>query len=217
MPKRVTEPTTSGLVGYARVSRLDQNLDLQEQALKRFGCFKIFTDKASGKNSDRPGLLEALDFLREGDTLVVWKLDRLGRTVADLIKILDGLKDRGIKFRSLSEQINTESPAGRMFFQMIAMFAEFERNLNVERTHAGLAVARAQGRVGGRKHKLDEKKVDQAVALLTATPPQKFKDVCRLIECSPRTLRRRLTERKVNLASLTTAHLPIGSGSARHV
>lgn len=217
---------TTGLVGYARVSTLDQNLDMQEKALKQFRCLKIFTDRASGKSMERPGLEEALAFLREGDTLVVWKLDRLGRSLQDLIGILDELKKRGIKFHSLQEQINTDSAAGRMFFQMIGTFAEFERNLISERTHNGLAAARAQGRVGGRKPKLTAERVAQARALLSASPPTKFIAVCVLLKCSPRTLRRGMEEfpaidesqsKTVKPGSVITAPPPRGTGAQRHV
>jgi DNA invertase Pin-like site-specific DNA recombinase len=187
-------PQTTGLVGYARVSTLEQSLALQETALKKAGCLKIFTDVASGKRADRPGLEDVMKFLREGDTLVVWKLDRLGRSVQHLIEILDVLHGRGIGFRSLQENIHTESAAGRMFFQLIAVFAEFERELIRERTRAGLAIARAQGKLGGRPPVLNDKKVAQARALLQANPPTPFKDVCRTLNCSPRTLRRRLAE-----------------------
>jgi DNA invertase Pin-like site-specific DNA recombinase len=198
--------TTTGRVGYARVSTLDQNLDLQEKALKRFHCLKIFTDRASGKNMERPGLEEALSFLRAGDTLVVWKLDRLGRSLPDLIKTIDDLKKRGVKFHSIEEQINTDTAVGKMFFQMVGVFAEFERNLISERTHNGLAAAREHGRVGGRKPKLNAAKVAQARALIHATPPTKFIDVCRLLGCSPRTLRRGMEDFPPPVA---TSHPPL--------
>jgi DNA invertase Pin-like site-specific DNA recombinase len=226
--RRIVPAVTTGLVGYARVSTLDQNLAMQEKALKQSRCLKIFTDRASGKNMERPGLDEALKFLREGDTLVVWKLDRLGRSLQDLIKILDDLTKRGIKFQSLQEHITTDTAAGRMFFQMIGTFAEFERNLISERTHNGLAAARAHGRVGGRKAILNSEKVAQARALLTATPPTKFIDVCRLLQCSTRTLRRGLYEFpqldvvesqptiKPGRVTRTTAPPPRDAGAQRH-
>jgi DNA invertase Pin-like site-specific DNA recombinase len=189
-----SNPVTAGRVGYARVSTVDQNLDLQEKALKREGCLKIFTDRASGKREDRPGLAELMHFLRAGDTLVVWKLDRLGRDLKHLIELVNELAERGVKFRSLTENIDTETAAGRMFFQMVGMFAEFEREQNRERTMAGLAAARARGRLGGRKPKLDAEKIKQARALLKTDPPTKHVDVARILNCSLRTLRRGLAE-----------------------
>ena len=193
MPRRgITTPVTAGLVGYARVSTVDQNLDLQEQALTTAGCLKIFSDKASGKTADRPGLEELMHFLREGDTLVVWKLDRLGRSLQDLIRIIDDLHERGVKFRSLTESIDTSTAAGRMFLNLVGTFAEYERELNRERTMTGLASAKARGRKGGRKPKLDAEKIAQAVALRNSDPPTKFSAVCKLMNCSARTLRRAL-------------------------
>jgi DNA invertase Pin-like site-specific DNA recombinase len=213
MPKRIAQPVTAGLVGYARVSTADQSLDLQITALKKAGCMKIFTDVASGKRGDRPGLEELTHFLRAGDTLIVWKLDRLGRSLQHLIEIVNELRERGVTFCSLSERIDTDTAAGRMFFQLVGTFAEYERELIRERTNAGLAVARARGRKGGRKHVLDSKKIAQAHALLNATPPTAFMDVCRTLQCSPRTLRRRISETSQSLA---TSHPPPPAGTQRH-
>lgn len=156
------------LVGYARVSTDDQNLDLQTDALTGAGCGQLFTDQVSGAAADKAGLTEALAYLREGDTLVVWKLDRLGRTVKGLVELVDLLKARGIQFRSVTDGIDTSTPAGRFFFHMMAALAEMERDLIRERTNAGLAAARARGRLGGRKPKLDESKLDAARKLLDA-------------------------------------------------
>ncbi len=139
------------LIGYARVSTGDQNLDLQKNALIRAECDLIFEDMASGKNAQRPGLKKALRRLRNGDTLVVWKLDRLGRSVRDLITLVSNLQARGIHFRSLTDSIDTSTPAGRFFFHVMSALAEMERELIVERTRAGLAAAREQGRIGGRR------------------------------------------------------------------
>lgn len=156
------------LIGYARVSTNDQNLDLQLDALKSVGCGELFTDQVSGAAADKAGLTKALDYLREGDTLVVWKLDRLGRTVKGLVELVDLLKGRGIQFRSVTDGIDTSTPAGRFFFHMMAALAEMERDLIRERTNAGLAAARARGRLGGRKPKLDASKLDAAKKLLAA-------------------------------------------------
>ncbi|MDT6962245.1 recombinase family protein [Cupriavidus sp. SZY C1] len=138
------------IIGYARVSTVDQTLDLQRDALRAAGASDIYEDKASGKNADRPELLHCLRAIREGDTLVVWRLDRLGRNAQDLIRIVNDLAHRGVKLRSLKESIDTEGPAGKLVFHMFAVLAEFERELVRERTVAGLAAARARGRNGGR-------------------------------------------------------------------
>lgn len=191
MPKLVFQKEgTSARVGYARVSTLDQNLDLQEQALKRAGCMKIFTDVASGKRGERRGLIDTLKFLREGDTMVVWKLDRLGRSVQQLIEIIDDLDKRGVKFCSLSEHIDASTAAGRMFFQMVGMFAEYERELIRERTKSGLAAARARGRKGGRKPVLDKKKIEQGKILKLANTP--LAQIAATLGCSERTAGRYL-------------------------
>lgn len=148
----MTTPTTH-LIGYARVSTDDQEAQLQRDALTAAGCSRIFEDKASGKNLDRPELSAALDYLREGDVLVAWKLDRLGRSLIDLVGIVDGLRERGIGFKVLTgalSAVDTTSADGRLFFQIIAAMAEFERSLIKNRTKAGLEAAKAQGRTGGR-------------------------------------------------------------------
>ena len=158
-------------IGYARVSTDDQNLDLQLDALKKAGCSQLFTDQVSGAAAVKTGLEAALAYLREGDTLVVWKLDRLGRTVKGLVELADLLNSRGIQFRSLTDGIDTSTAAGRFFFHMMAALAEMERDLIHERTTAGLAAARARGRKGGRKLKLDDAKRDAARKLLEAGTP----------------------------------------------
>ncbi len=161
------------LIGYARVSTEDQNLEMQLRTLKDVGCKKVFTDKASGNASDRTGLKDALSHLREGDTLVVWKLDRLGRSVKGLVDLVLELESQHVHFRSLTDSIDTKTPAGRFFFHVMASLAQMERELIVERTRAGLNVARQQGRVGGRKRLMTEKKVSAARKLLAAgTPPR---------------------------------------------
>lgn len=154
--------------GYARVSTEDQNLDLQRDALKAARCDRVFEEKASGKSSARPKLEECLAALREGDTLVVWRLDRLGRSLSDLVRIVGDLKERGIGFESLNERIDTGSATGGLMFHVFAALAEFERNVIRERTQAGLAAARARGRAGGRKPKIGDKERREIQALYDA-------------------------------------------------
>lgn len=143
-------PSESDTLGYARVSTTDQDAQLQHDALTAAGCYRIFTDTASGSLQKRPELEKLLDQLRPGDTLVVWRLDRLGRSIRHLIDQLSELQDRGIEFRSLQENIDTTTSGGRLVFHIFASLAEFERDLITERTNAGLAAARARGRTGGR-------------------------------------------------------------------
>jgi DNA invertase Pin-like site-specific DNA recombinase len=138
------------LLGYARVSTTDQHPDLQVDALTQAGCYRVFTDCASGARTDRPQLTAVLDQLRPGDTLLVWKLDRLGRSLRHLVDTVTELADRGVGFRSLQESIDTTTPGGKLVFHVFAALAEFERDLVRERTTAGLAAARARGRIGGR-------------------------------------------------------------------
>lgn len=154
-------------IGYARVSTDDQNLDLQRDALLKAGCGTIYEEAASGKSADRPELEQCRKALRAGDTLVVWRLDRLGRSLPDLVQIVAELEQRGVGFESLTEKIETDSAAGRLVFHVFAALSEFERNLIRERTQAGLAAARARGRAGGRKPKLDDKQVREIRRLMT--------------------------------------------------
>src|SRR6187200_1319658 len=140
----------SMLVGYARVSTQEQDLALQLDALRAAGCAKVYEEKASGAQRERPELKAALDYVRKGDTLVVWKLDRLARSLKQLIETVELLEDRGIGFKSLTESIDTTTSGGRLIFHIFAALAEFERNIIRERTTAGLNAARARGRVGGR-------------------------------------------------------------------
>ena len=153
------------LIGYARVSTNDQNLDLQRDALKQAGCAKVFTDTVSGLKDERVGLGRAMDALRQGDSLVVWKLDRLGRSLSHLVQLVNDLKKMRIGFRSLQENIDTTSSIGKLVFHLFASLAEFEHDIIRERTVAGLASARARGRVGGRPKLLDAKKSAQALAM----------------------------------------------------
>ncbi len=153
-------------IGYARVSTKDQDLCLQFEALNQIGCDKIYEDKVSGTKASRKGLNLALEVLRDGDCLVVWKLDRLGRSVKDLVTMVGELERRGVHFRSLTDNIDTSTPAGRFFFHVMASLAQMERELMVERTHAGLEAARKRGRVGGRKRTMTDSKLQSAKKLL---------------------------------------------------
>lgn len=155
-------------IGYARVSTDDQNLDLQRDALSKAGCAPIYEEKVSGKGTgaERPEWVQCLKALRPGDTLVVWRLDRLGRSLSDLVHIVGELEQRGVGFESLTEKIETSSAAGKLIFHVFASLAEFERNLIRERTRAGLEAARARGRIGGRTRKLDEKQIREIRAML---------------------------------------------------
>ncbi len=153
------------LIGYARVSTLEQTLDLQKDALTKAGASQIFTDTISGAKTERKGLDQALSFLREGDTLVVWKLDRLGRSLNHLIEIITALESKKIGFKSLTESIDTTTPGGKLIFHIFGALAQFERDLIRERTNAGLAAARARGKKGGRPKSMDQKKAELAQKL----------------------------------------------------
>ena len=154
------------LIGYARVSTDEQSLDLQLDALEKAGCKRVFTDKASASKAERPGLADALSHLRGGDVLVIWKLDRLGRSVKGLVDLVSDLQQREVQFRSLTDGIDTTTPAGRFFFHVMASLAQMERELMAERTRAGLDAARRRGRVGGRKRRMTPGKVESAQKLL---------------------------------------------------
>ena len=178
-------------IGYARVSTLVQTLDLQTDALTQARCGRIFTDTISGAKTERKGLTEALSHLRPGDTLVVWRLDRLGRTLPHLIQTVEELKASGIGFKSLTESIDTTMSAGQLIFHLFGALAEFERNLIRERTQASLVAARARGRVGGRRRLLDAKQVAQARTLY-ADKSNSIADICRTLKISRTTLWRYL-------------------------
>lgn len=180
------------LIGYARVSGEDQNLDLQLDALRAVGCERLCTDKVTGAANERPGLQEAFKLLRQGDTLVVWKLDRLGRTVKGLVELVSDLYGQGVQFRSLTDSIDTGTGAGRFFFHVMAALAEMERDLIRERTQAGLEAARARGRKGGRKIKMDESKVRSARRLLESG--MSSVEVAKNLGVSRATLYRRLQQ-----------------------
>ena len=167
------------LIGYARISTDDQDLSLQMTALEQALCEKIFTDKISGSLADRPGLKSVFSHLRAGDTLIVWKLDRLGRGVKGLIELITNLESQNIHFQSLTEQIDTSTPAGRFFFHVMASLAQMERELIIERTQAGLAAARKKGRIGGRKRSMTDSKIETAKKLFAvgALPKDIAKDL----------------------------------------
>lgn len=155
------------MIGYARVSTADQDPQLQLDALETAGCERVFQDNATGATADRAQLNQAMDFLRSGDTFIVWRLDRLGRSLQDLISIVNSLEERRVAFRSLTESIDTASPAGRLTFHVFCSLAEFERDLIRERTYAGLAAARSRGRTGGRPRVVTSKKLSTAKTLLS--------------------------------------------------
>ncbi|WP_062059586.1 recombinase family protein [Cellvibrio sp. OA-2007] len=176
------------LIGYARVSTQDQDLQLQLDALQGAGCERIFTDKASGSQKDRPGLNDALAFARPGDALCVWKLDRLSRSVKQLVDLSAALERREIDLKSITDGIDTKGAAGRFFFHIMAALAEMERELNRERTLAGLKAAKQAGRVGGRKPKMNNSKTSIALTLLASGTPAK--DVADTLGVSVATLYR---------------------------
>ena len=189
------------LVGYARVSTQDQNPDLQLDALKKAGCEKVYIEKASGAQRDRPELKAAIDYMRAGDTLVVWKLDRLARSIKQLIETIEGLEQRDIGFKSLTETIDTTTSGGRLIFHIFAGLAEFERSIIRERTKAGLASARARGRLGGRPKKLSETDIEAAKALLS-NPKITVEQAAERLGVAPSTLYRYIPGgRTANLAS----------------
>jgi DNA invertase Pin-like site-specific DNA recombinase len=159
------------LIGYARVSTHEQTLNLQQDALTKAGCTKIFTDTASGAKTERIGLEEALTYVRKGDTLVVWRLDRLGRSLPHLITTMTDLEERGIGFKSLTENIDTTTSGGKLIFHIFGALAEFERNLIRERTQAGLTAARARGKTGGRPKVLTGRKLSIAKDLYDRRHP----------------------------------------------
>lgn len=177
------------LIGYARVSTTDQTLDLQKDALEKAGCSRIFTDTASGAKAERTGLDEALSHLREGDTLVVWRLDRLGRSLRHLIETITKLANRGIGFKSITEAIDTTTSGGKLIFHIFGALAEFERDIIRERTQAGLTAARARGRNGGRPKALTPKKAQQLLTLYN-DKTNTIDEICRTLNISRATLYR---------------------------
>lgn len=177
------------LIGYARVSTQDQNPAMQHDALEEAGCERVFMEKASGAQRERPQLQAALEFMRAGDTLVVWKLDRLARSLKQLVETVEDLEQRSIGFRSLTEAVDTTSPGGKLIFHIFAALAEFERSIIRERTSAGLAAARARGRMGGRPPSLSAEDLAIAKALLQdETIP--VEQIAKRLNVSPSTLYR---------------------------
>lgn len=179
------------LVGYARVSTQDQKADMQEDELHTVGCESVFVDKASGVATDRPQLTRTLEYLREGDVLVVWRLDRLGRSLKHLVTLVADLEENGVGFRSLHESIDTTTPAGKLIFHVFAALAEFERDLIRERTKSGLAAARARGRKGGRKPSLSPKKI-QVARKMYADGDSTVAEIARVLGVSRATIYRHL-------------------------
>lgn len=174
-------------IGYARVSTFDQNLDLQKDALEQAGCERVIEDTASGKNADRPGIISLKEILRPGDQLVVWRLDRLGRSLKELIEWINYLEEKGVAFQSLHESINTSTSTGKLVFHIFGALAEFERNLIRERTQAGLAAARARGKLGGRPTSLNKEK-RKAVVQLYDDAKLPIKEICEMFGISKPTL-----------------------------
>jgi DNA invertase Pin-like site-specific DNA recombinase len=179
------------LLGYARVSTEDQSLDLQLDALKRAGCEDVYRDVISGSKASRPGLENALSHLREGDTLVAWRMDRVFRNLKHMVELSAELERRGIHFQSLTEHIDTSTPAGKLVYHIFAAIGEFERDLIRERTNAGLAAARARGRKGGRKPAMSAKQIEMARSLY-AEGSHRVDDICAMVHCSRTTFYRNI-------------------------
>ena len=179
------------LIGYARVSTFDQTLDLQTDALKQAGCEQIYTDTISGAKAERQGLQKAMSHLRKGDTLVVWRLDRLGRSLKQLISTITDLKDKEIGFKSLQESMDTTTSGGQLIFHIFGALAEFEREVIKERTNAGLQAARARGRLGGRPkiEDKDPKKIEMARKLYQEMD-MPVQEICNTLHISKSTLYR---------------------------
>ncbi|AUH70623.1 recombinase family protein [Legionella sainthelensi] len=184
------------LIGYARVSTDDQNLNLQHDALKNAGCEKIFDDQITGGKIQRPGLNAILEFARAGDVIIVWRLDRLSRSLKDLIEMIALLDSKKIGLKSLNESIDTSSSSGKLIFHIFGALAEFERNLIRERTHAGLTAARARGRKGGRPKKLSNDKSKLAIQLYQEKK-HSIQQICQLLGVSKPTLYKYLKSQKL--------------------
>jgi DNA invertase Pin-like site-specific DNA recombinase len=183
------------LIGYARVSTYEQTLNLQKDALENAGCTKIFTDTASGAKTERKGLEEALTYVRKGDTLVVWRLDRLGRSLPHLITTMTDLEEGGIGFKSLTENIDTTTSGGKLIFHIFGALAEFERNLIRERTQAGLTAARSRGKTGGRPKALTDRQISIAQSLY-ADRRTSIPEICRTLKISKATFYRHVKPRE---------------------
>lgn len=181
------------LIGYARVSTDEQNLDLQRDALHKANCEQIYTDRVSGTKAERKGLTEALSHLRKGDTLVVWRLDRLGRSLRHLIDTVTDLQERGIGFKSLQESIDTTTSGGKLVFHIFGALAEFEREIIKERTKAGLSAARSRGKSGGRPKALSDRQV-QMLRQLAADKDRSVDEICRTLGIGRTTYYRYVSE-----------------------
>lgn len=188
-------------IGYARVSTKEQSLNLQEDALKKAGCKKIYSEHISGANTTRPQLQEMIQHLREGDLIIVWKLDRLGRSLRDLVNLISKFQDMGIGFRSLNDNIDTTTPTGKLTFHLFAALAEFERDIISSRTKAGLEAARARGRKGGRPKGLSIKAQDKArlAESLYTEKQRSISEICSHLDISKPTLYRYLRSRGVQV------------------
>jgi DNA invertase Pin-like site-specific DNA recombinase len=188
------------LIGYARVSTHEQTLALQQDALQKAGCTKLFTDTASGAQTERQGLAAALSYVRKGDTLVVWRLDRLGRSLPHLIATMTDLLERGSGFKGLTENIDTTTSGGKLIFHIFGALAEFERNLIKERTQAGLVAARARGKTGGRPKALTAGQLTVARDLYEKRHP--IAEICRTLKISKATLYRSIKTARRDQPSL---------------
>lgn len=180
-------------VGYARVSTSEQNLDLQVQSLKSAGCERVFTDIVSGAKAERLGLKEMNEYVREGDTVVVWKLDRLGRSLSHLVEQINEYEEKKVCFQSLTENIDTTTPSGKLFFHVFGALAEFERELIRERTRAGLSAAKIKGREGGRPRKLNKKQIEMMTDMWR-NQNYKVDDICSTFGISRTTFYRNIKE-----------------------
>ena len=186
-------------VGYARISTVDQHLRMQEDALKSAGCEEIYTDVISGVKSQRPGLDKALNYLREGDTLVVWKLDRLGRSIQHLIQTITSLIEKKIGFKSLQESIDTSTSGGKLIFHIFSALAEFERDLIQERTQAGLKAARVRGKMGGRPPLLDTRQINRMIEMYDEQK-NTVAEICKIYNISRPSFYNYLNNRRRELA-----------------
>jgi DNA invertase Pin-like site-specific DNA recombinase len=188
-------------IGYARVSTKEQSLNLQEDALKKAGCKKIYSEHISGANANRPQLQEMIQHLREGDVIIVWKLDRLGRSLRDLVNLISQFQEMGVGFRSLHDNIDTTTPTGKLTFHLFAALAEFERDIISSRTKAGLEAARARGRKGGRPKGLSIKAQDKArlAESLYTEKQRSISEICSHLHISKPTLYRYLRSRGVKI------------------
>lgn len=192
-------------IGYARVSTRDQELALQLDALKKAGCKTLFQEKASGAKADRPELRKMIDQLREDDVVVIWKLDRLGRSLRDLVNLVTEIQSKGAGIKSLTDQIDTTTPQGKLTFHLFAALAEFERDIISERTKAGLASARARGRTGGRKKGLSKEAKDKAMLAETLYKQEEMSiiEICNHLNISRSTLYKYLRFREVKIGNYT--------------